>query len=138
METKDLLKRVSDNMVLKDGDRVLDNKGKSIFFCGGGEEELKHFLNFLYLNNIKINTIDDEIGRMTNAFSMIVSIITYGKSDITIEEIVNDKYLTGDSYQTDKKEEMAKYLLENIEKIEQNTYTDCEGLTYNTVHFKTI
>lgn len=23
-------------------------------------------------------------------------------------------------------------------KIEQNTYTDCEGLTYNTVHFKTI
>ena len=75
---------------------------------------------------------------MKNAFSMIVSIITYGKSDITIEEIVNDKYLTGDSYQTDKKEEMAKYLLENIEKIEQNTYTDCEGLTYNTVHFKTI
>ena len=138
METKDLLKRVSDNMVLKDGDRVLDNKGKSIFLCGGGEEELKHFLNFLYLNNIKINTIDDEIGRMKNAFSMIVSIITYGKSDITIEEIVNDKYLTGDLYQTDKKEEIAKYLLDNIEKIEQNTYTDCEGLTYNTVHFKTI
>ena len=138
METKDLLKRVSNNMVLKDGDRVLDNKGKSIFFCGGGKEELKHFLNFLYLNNIKINTIDDEIGRMKNAFSMIVSIITYGKSDITIEEIVNDKYLTGDLYQTDKKEEIAKYLLDNIEKIEQNTYTDCEGLTYNTVHFKTI
>ena len=75
---------------------------------------------------------------MKNAFSMIVSIITYGKSYITTEEIVNDKYLTGDSYQTDKKEEMAKYLLENIEKIEQNTYTDCEGLIYNTVHFKTI
>ena len=46
METKDLLKRVSDNMVLKDGDRVLDNKGKSIFFCGGGEEELKYFFEF--------------------------------------------------------------------------------------------
>ena len=75
---------------------------------------------------------------MKNAFSMIVSIITYGKSDITIEEIVNNKYLTGDLYQTDKKEEIAKYLLDNIEKIEQNTYTDCEGLTYNTVHFKTI
>ena len=36
------------------------------------------------------------------------------------------------------REEIAKYLLDNIEKIEQNTYTDCEGLTYNTVHFKTI
>ena len=137
METKDLLKRVSDNLLLEDKDRIIDNKGKSIFFIGG-EDVLRHFLNFLYLNNIKINTIDDEIGRMTNAFSMIVSIITYGKSDITIEEIVNDKYLTGNSYQTDKKEEIAKYLLENIDKIEQNTYTDCEGLTYNTVHFKTI
>lgn len=60
------------------------------------------------------------------------------KKDITIEEIVNDKYLKDDLHQTDKNEEMAKYLLENIEKIERNTYTDCEGLTYNTVHFKTI
>ena len=136
MKTIDLLKRVSSSIGLE-GNMIWDKDGKRIVFIGG-EEELKHFLNFLYLNNIKINTIDDEIGRMTNAFSMIVSIITYGKSDITIEEIVNDKYLTGDSYQTDKKEEIAKYLLENIEKIEQNTYTDCEGLTYNTVHFKTI
>lgn len=136
MKTIDLLKRVSSSIGLE-GNMIWDKDGKRIVFIGG-EEELKHFLNFLYLNNIKINTIDDEIGRMTNAFSMIVSIITYGKSDITIEEIVNDKYLTGDSYQTDKKEEIAKYLLDNIEKIEQNTYTDCEGLTYNTVHFKTI
>ena len=32
METKDLLKRVSDNMVLKDGDRVLDNKARAYSF----------------------------------------------------------------------------------------------------------
>ena len=137
METKDLLKRVSDNIVLKDNNVISDNKGKRIVFIGG-EDELRHFLNFLYLSGIKVNTIDDELRRMENVFSMIVSIITYGKSDITIEEVVNDKYLTGDLYQTDKKEEIAKYLLENIEKIEQNTYTDCEGLTYNTVHFKAI
>lgn len=137
METKDLLKRVSDNIVLKDSNIITDNKGKSIVFIDG-EDELRHFLNFLYLSNIKINTIDDELRYMKNAFSMIVSIIAYGKKDITIEEIVNDGYLRGNLYQTDKKEEMAKYLLENMEKIEQNTYTDCEGLTYNTVHFKTI
>ena len=69
---------------------------------------------------------------------MIVSIITYGKKDITIEEIVNDGYLKDKLYQTDKKEEMAKYLLENIEKIEPNVYTDCEGLTYKMANFKTI
>lgn len=137
MKTKDLLKKVSDNIVLEDSDIITDNKGKRIVFIGG-EDKLRHFLNFLYLSGIKVNTIDDELRRMKNAFSMIVSIITYGKSDITIEEIVNDEYLKGNLYQTDKKEEIAKYLLENIEKIEQNTYTDCEGLTYNTVHFKTI
>jgi hypothetical protein len=137
METKDLLKRVSDNIVLKDNITISDNKDKSIIFLDG-EDELRHFLNFLYLNGVKINTIDDELRYMKNAFSMIVSIITYGKKDITIEEIVNDGYLKGNLYQTDKKEEMAKYLLENIEKIEPNVYTDCEGLTYNTVHLKTI
>lgn len=136
MKTIDLLKRVSSSIGLE-GNMIWDKDGKRIVFIGG-EDELRHFLNFLYLSGIKINTIDDEIGCMKNAFSMIVSIITYGKSDITIEEIVNDKYLTGNLYQTDKKEEIAKYLLDNIEKIEQNTYTDCEGLTYNTVHFKTI
>lgn len=137
METKDLLKRVSDNIVLEDGNVISDNKGKSIVFIDG-EDELRHFLNFLYLNNIKINTIDDELRYMENAFSMIVSIIAYGKKDITIEEIVNDGYLKGNLYQTDKKEEMAKYLLENIEKIEQNVYADCEGVTYNMANFKTI
>ena len=137
METKDLLKRVSDNMVLEDSNIITDNKGKSIVF-NDGEDELRHFLNFLFLSGVKINEIDNELRRMRYTFSMIVSIIAYGKKDITIEEIVNDKYLKDDLHQTDKKEEMAKYLLENIEKIEQNTYTDCEGLTYNTVHFKTI
>ena len=137
METKDLLKRVSDNIVLKDNNVISDNKGKRIVFIGG-EDELRHFLNFLYLSGIKVNTIDDELRRMKNAFSMTISIIVYGKSDITIEDIVNDKYLKGDLYQTDKKEEIAKYLLENIEKIEQNAYTDCEGLTYNKFSFKTI
>lgn len=136
MKTIDLLKRVSSSIGLE-GNMIWDKDGKRIVFIGG-EDELRHFLNFLYLSGIKVNTIDDELRRMENVFSMIVSIITYGKSDITIEEVVNDKYLTGDSYQTDKKEEIAKYLLDNIEKIEQNTYTDCEGLTYNTVHFKTI
>lgn len=137
METKDLLKRVSDNIVLEDDNIITDNKGKSIVF-NDGEDELRHFLNFLFLSGVKINEIDNELRRMRYAFSMIVSIIAYGKSDITIEEIVNDKYLKDDLHQTNKQEEMAKYLLENIEKIEQNTYTDCEGLTYNTVHFKTI
>ena len=137
MKTKDLLKRVSDNLLLEDKDRIIDNKGKSIVFIGG-EDVLRHFLNFLYLSGIKVNTIDDELRRMENAFSMIVSIITYGKKDVTIEEIVNDKYLKGDLYQTDKKEEIAKYLLDNIEKIEQNIYTDCEGVTYNRANFKTI
>lgn len=137
METKDLLKRVSDNVVLEDSNVITDNKGKSIVF-NDGEDELRHFLNFLFLSRVKINEIDNELRRMRYAFSMIVSIIAYGKKDITIEEIVNDKYLKDDLHQTDKNEEMAKYLLENIEKIEQNTYTDCEGLTYNTVHFKTI
>lgn len=136
METINLLKRVSSSIGLE-GNMIWDKDDKRIVFIGG-EDELRHFLNFLYLSGIKVNTIDDELRRMENVFSMIVSIITYGKSDITIEDIVNDKYLIGDSYQTDKKEEIAKYLLENIEKIEQNTYTDCEGLTYNTVHFKTI
>ena len=136
MKTIDLLKRVSSSIGLK-GNEIWDKDGKRIVFIGG-EDELRHFLNFLYLSGIKVNTIDDELRRMKNVFSMIVSIITYGKSDITIEDIVNDKYLKGDLYQTDKKEEIAKYLLDNIEKIEQNTYTDCEGLTYNTVHFKTI
>lgn len=137
METKDLLKRVSDNIVLKDSNIITDNKGKSIVF-NDGEDELRHFLNFLFLSGVKINEIDNELRRMRYAFSMIVSIIAYGRNNITIEEIVNDKYLKDDLHQTDKKEEMAKYLLENIEKIEPNTYTDCEGLTYNTVHFKTI
>ena len=137
MKTKDLLKRVSDNIVLEDSNMITDNKGKSIVFIDG-EDELRHFLNFLFLSGVKINEIDNELRRMRYAFSMIVSIIAYGKKDITIEEIVNDKYLKDDLHQTDKNEEMAKYLLENIEKIEQNTYTDCEGLTYNTVHFKTI
>lgn len=137
METKDLLKRVSDNIVLEDDNIITDNKGKSIVF-NDGEDELRHFLNFLFLSGVKINEIDNELRRMRYAFSMIVSIIAYGKSDITIEEIVNDKYLKDDLHQTDKQKEMAKYLLENIEKIEQNTYTDCEGLTYNTVHFKSI
>ena len=137
MKTKDLLKRVSDNIVLEDSNMITDNKGKSIVFIDG-EDELGHFLNFLFLSGVKINEIDNELRRMRYAFSMIVSIFAYGKKDITIEEIVNDKYLKDDLHQTDKNEEMAKYLLENIEKIEQNTYTDCEGLTYNTVHFKTI
>lgn len=136
MKTIDLLKRVSSSIGLE-GNMIWDKDGKRIVFIGG-EDELRHFLNFLYLSGIKVNTIDDELRRMENVFSMIVSIITYGKKDITIEEIVNDKYLTGDLYQTDKKEEIAKYLLDNIEKIDQNVYTDCEGLTYNTVHFKTI
>lgn len=137
MKTKDLLKRVSDNIVLEDNNMITDNKGKSMVFIDG-EDELRHFLNFLFLSGVKINEIDNELRRMRYAFSMIVSIIVYGKKDITIEEIVNDKYLKDDLHQTDKNEEMAKYLLENIEKIERNTYTDCEGLTYNTVHFKTI
>ena len=94
METKDLLKRVSDNLLLEDKDGIIDNKGKSIFFIGG-EDVLRHFLNFLYLSNIKINTIDDELRYMENAFSMIVSIIAYGKKGITIEEIVNDGCLKG-------------------------------------------
>lgn len=135
MKTIDLLKRVSSSIGLE-GNMIWDKDDKRIVFSG--EDELRHFLNFLYLSGIKVNTIDDELRRMVNVFSMIVSIITYGKSDITIEDIVNDKYLKGDLYQTDKKEEIAKYLLDNIEKIEQNTYTDCEGLTYNTVYFKTI
>ena len=137
METKDLLKRVSDNIVLEDDNMITDNKGKSMVFIDG-EDELRHFLNFLFLSGVKINEIDNELRRMRYAFSMIVSIIAYGRNNITIEEIVNDKHLKDDLHQTDKQEEMAKYLLENIEKIEQNTYTDCEGLTYNTVHFKTI
>lgn len=136
MKTIDLLKRVSSSIGLE-GNMIWDKDGKRIVFIGG-EDELRHFFNFLYLSGIKINTLDDELRRMENAFSMIVSIITYGKSDITIEDIVNDKYLQGDLYQTDKKEEIAKYLLENIEKIEQNAYTDCEGLTYNKFSFKTI
>lgn len=136
MKTIDLLKRVSSSIGLE-GNMIWDKDGKRIVFIGG-EDELRHFLNFLYLSNIKINEIDDKLRRMENFFSMTISIITYGKSDITIEEIINDIYLKGDLYQTDKKEEIAKYLLENIEKIEQNAYTDCEGLTYNTVHFKTI
>lgn len=136
MKTIDLLKRVSSSIGLE-GNMIWDKDGKRIVFIGG-EDELRHFLNFLYLSNIKINEIDDKLRRMENVFSMTISIVTYGKSDITIEEIINDKYLKGDLYQTDKKEEIAKYLLENIENIEQNTSTDCEGLTYNTVHFKTI
>lgn len=137
METKDLLKRVSNHLVLDSDSAISDNNGKRMVFSGG-KDELRHFLNFLYLSNIKINEIDDELRHLEYAFSMAVSIITYGKKDITIEEIVNNKYLKDELRQTDKKEEIAKYLLDNIEKIEQNTYTDCEGVTYNTVHFKTI
>ena len=137
METKDLLKRVSDNIVLEDDNMITDNKGKSMVFIDG-EDELRHFLNFLFLSGVKINEIDNELRRMRYAFSMIVSIIAYGRNNITIEEIVNDKHLKDDLHQTDKQEEMAKYLLENIEKIEQNIYTDCEGVTYNRANFKTI
>ena len=89
MKTIDLLKRVSSSIGLE-GNMIWDKDGKRIVFIGR-EDELRHFLNFLYLSGIKVNAIDDELRRMKNAFSMIVSIITYGKSDITIEEIVNDK-----------------------------------------------
>ena len=137
METMDLLKRVSENMVLEGGSVISDNKGKRMVFSGG-EDELRHFLNFLYLSGIKINAIDNKLECMQRAFSMIVSIIAYGRNNITIDEIVNDDYLRGKLYQMDKKEEMAKYLLDNIERIEKNTYADCDGVTYNTVYFKTI
>lgn len=78
MKTKDLLKRVSDNIVLEDNNMITDNKGKSMVFIDG-EDELRHFLNFLFLSGVKINEIDNELRRMRYAFSMIVSIIVYGK-----------------------------------------------------------
>lgn len=98
-------------------------------------KELKE--KFLWIDerrdwNKKQQKLDAEISCM----DMIDSIICYVKSDF--DYIINDSYLESyiEELGIEKVKELVTGQLEENPIIKRNVYTDCDGLTYNSLIFK--
>ena len=67
---------------------------------------------------------------------MIDSIICYGKQEFNY--VISDKYLESyiEELGLEKVEELVQEQLDEKPLVKRNVYTDCEGLTYNSLIFK--
>ena len=94
---------------------------------------------YLYINerknwNKKQKQLDAELCCM----EMIDSIICYGAKNIDLDSILNDRYMKTyiEELGVEKAKELIQGQLDEKPIIKHNVYTDCEGLTYNSMVYK--
>lgn len=99
-------------------------------------EQFKHD-NELYFCE-KQDDKKEELKRELQCMEMIDSIICYGAKNIDLDSILNDRYMK--SYIEDlgikKVKKLIQGQLDEKPLIKYNTYTDYEGLTYNSMIYK--